>query len=144
MEGLNTWLNNWQLKITGQPIKGEDANKGTKRDGNADYDSDRGWLVGDSENDSDSGESDDDTGLHNTLLVTGPEGVSSYFLWLYAENIHSCFSVSAVDLFRAPREFHFLLGGSIAYASWLLNCPLMPGDRFLFRLSEIVSLKGSC
>ncbi|CAM6128187.1 unnamed protein product [Calypogeia fissa] len=74
VEALNTWLYNWQVKITGQLVRGEDDNKAVKRDRNADYDSDKGWFEGDSDYDSDIGDLDKETGLYNTLLVTGPEG----------------------------------------------------------------------
>lgn len=76
VEGLNTWLYKWQLKITGQLVRGVEDSKGLKRDRNADYDSDRGWLDFDSDYDSD--DNDNEPGLNNTLLVTGPEGVSTF------------------------------------------------------------------
>jgi hypothetical protein len=74
VDGLNTWLANWQAKITGQFSKADCANNGNEADRDAGYDSDQGWSEADS--DVDSGD-DDDSGLQNTLLVTGPEGVSS-------------------------------------------------------------------
>ncbi|KAL3684222.1 hypothetical protein R1sor_002244 [Riccia sorocarpa] len=70
VEFLNSWMRSWRERMMGQANGSEMTQKAASASTD-DSDCDRGWFEGDSEVDSDD---DQESGLHSTLLITGPTG----------------------------------------------------------------------